>query len=314
MSDPTNSILLRVFPFLGWCPTKQTLSADFIAGISVALVLIPQSMAYAQLAGLPPVYGLYASLLPVMVAALWGSSSQLATGPVAMVSLRTASALIPLAAQGSSEFIMLAIALAFIVGMVQLLLGLFKLGALVSFISHPVIVGFTNAAAIIIALSQLNKILGIPIDTSGQFMLGLRDVLMELGRIHWPTLAFGVGAIVLMVLMRRFTPTKVPGVLVAVVVGILTSWAVGYEQKAETTADRMAPSAVLTLAQGIEREGQRLDELNDQIRQVEAELQEQQGAEAVQLRHEADQLRLQRDELRPELARRDPRYHPAAPP
>ncbi|WP_024327221.1 SulP family inorganic anion transporter [Thioalkalivibrio sp. AKL19] len=296
-----NSILLRVFPFLSWRPTKQTLNADLIAGISVALVLIPQSMAYAQLAGLPPVYGLYASLLPVMVAALWGSSNQLATGPVAVVSLLTASALIPLAAEGSSEFIMLAIALAFIVGVVQLMLGLFKLGALVSFISHPVIVGFTNAAAIIIALSQLNKILGVPIDTSGHFMLGLWGVLMELGSIHWPTLAFGVGAIVLMVLMKRFTP-KVPGVLVAVVVAILASWAMGYEQKAETSIERIAPAEVLTLAQGIEREGERLAELDDQIRKLEAELQEQEGAEAVRLRHEADQLRLQRDELRPELA------------
>lgn len=296
-----NSILLRVFPFLSWRPTKQTLNADLIAGISVALVLIPQSMAYAQLAGLPPVYGLYASLLPVMVAALWGSSNQLATGPVAVVSLLTASALIPLAAEGSSEFVMLAIALAFIVGLVQLMLGLFKLGALVSFISHPVIVGFTNAAAIIIALSQLNKILGVPIDTSGHFMLGLWGVLMELGSIHWPTLAFGVGAIVLMVLMKRFTP-KIPGVLVAVVVAILASWAIGYEQKAETSIEQIAPAEVLVLAQTIERESTRLAEIDDQIRKLDAEVQEQTGAEAVRLRHEADQLRLQRDELRPELA------------
>ncbi|WP_028484015.1 SulP family inorganic anion transporter [Thioalkalivibrio sp. ALE17] len=296
-----NPILLRVFPFLGWRPTKQTLNADLIAGISVALVLIPQSMAYAQLAGLPPVYGLYASLLPVMVAALWGSSNQLATGPVAVVSLLTASALIPLAAEGSSEFIMLAIALAFIVGVIQLMLGLFKLGALVSFISHPVIVGFTNAAAIIIALSQVNKILGVPIDTSGHFMLGLWGVLMELGSVHWPTLAFGIGAIALMVAMKRFTP-KIPGVLVAVVVAIVASWAIGYEQKAETSIEQIAPAEVLTLAQNIERESARLAELDDQIRRLEAELQQQEGAEAVRLRHEADQLRLEREELRPELA------------
>lgn len=295
------SILLRVFPFLSWRPTKQTLNADLIAGISVALVLIPQSMAYAQLAGLPPVYGLYASLLPVMVAALWGSSNQLATGPVAVVSLLTASALIPLAAEGSSEFVMLAIALAFIVGLIQLMLGLFKLGALVSFISHPVIVGFTNAAAIIIALSQLNKIIGVPIDTSGHFMLGLWGVMTELGSVHWPTLAFGLGAIGLMVLMKRFVP-KIPGVLVAVVVAILVSWAIGYEQKAETSLQQIAPAQVLTLAQSIESDGKRLADLDEQIRRLEAELQEQEGAEAVRLRHEADQLRLQRDELRPELA------------
>ncbi|WP_038050912.1 SulP family inorganic anion transporter [Thioalkalivibrio sp. ALJ1] len=296
-----NSMLLRVFPFLSWRPTKQTLNADFIAGISVALVLIPQSMAYAQLAGLPPVYGLYASLLPVMVAALWGSSNQLATGPVAVVSLLTASALVPLAAEGSTEFVALAIALAFIVGVVQLVLGLFKLGALVSFISHPVIVGFTNAAAIIIGLSQVNKLLGVPIDTSGHFLLGLWGVVLELGSVHWPTLIFGLGAIALMVLMKRFTP-KVPGVLVAVVVAIVLSWAIGYERKAETSVDQIAPAEVVTLAQAIERESSRLAELDEEIRNLEAEAQGLDGAEAVRLRHEADQLRLERDELRPELA------------
>lgn len=296
-----NSMLLRVFPFLSWRPTKQTLNADFIAGISVALVLIPQSMAYAQLAGLPPVYGLYASLLPVMVAALWGSSNQLATGPVAVVSLLTASALVPLAAEGSTEFVALAIALAFIVGAVQLVLGLFKLGALVSFISHPVIVGFTNAAAIIIGLSQVNKLLGVPIDTSGHFLLGLWGVVLELGSVHWPTLTFGLGAIALMVLMKRFTP-KVPGVLVAVVVAIVLSWAIGYERKAETSVDQIAPAEVVTLAQAIERDSSRLAELDEEIRNLEAEAQELDGAEAVRLRHEADQLRLERDELRPEFA------------
>ncbi|WP_018872967.1 SulP family inorganic anion transporter [Thioalkalivibrio sp. ALJ16] len=296
-----NSILLRVFPFLSWRPTKQTLNADLIAGISVALVLIPQSMAYAQLAGLPPVYGLYASLLPVMVAALWGSSNQLATGPVAVVSLLTASALIPLAAEGSAEFVVLAIALAFIVGVIQLMLGLFKLGALVSFISHPVIVGFTNAAAIIIALSQVNKLLGVPIDTSGHFLLGLWGMLLELGSIHWPTFAFGMGAIALMVLMKRFIP-KVPGVLVAVVAAILLSWALGYERKAETSLDRIAPAEVVTLAQNIESDTARLADLDERIRNIESELREQEGAEAVRLRHEVDQLRLEREELRPELA------------
>ena len=296
-----NSILLNLFPFLKWRPNKQTLNADLIAGISVALVLIPQSMAYAQLAGLPPVYGLYASLLPVMVAALWGSSNQLATGPVAVVSLLTASALVPLAAEGSSEFIALAIALAFIVGLVQLMLGLFRLGALVSFISHPVIVGFTNAAAIIIALSQVNKLLGVPIDTSGHFLLGLWGVILELGSTHWPTLGFGVGAIVLMVLMKRFAP-KVPGVLIAVVVAILISWIIGYEQKAETSVAQIAPAQVVTLAETIDRQAENLTDLENRIRAHEAELQDLEGSEAVRVRHQIDQLRLQRDELRPELA------------
>jgi len=296
-----NSILLRIFPFLSWRPTRETLNADLIAGISVALVLIPQSMAYAQLAGLPPVYGLYASLLPVMIAALWGSSNQLATGPVAVVSLLTASALIPLAAEGSSEFVALAIALAFLVGVIQLALGLFRMGALVSFISHPVIVGFTNAAAIIIALSQVNKLLGVPIDTSGHFLVGLWGVVLELGNVHWPTLAFGLGAIALMVGMKRIAP-KIPGVLVAVVVAIVVSWAVGYERKTETTLDRIAPAEVVQLAQEIETTRERLDETEAGIRDLEAALREAEPANAVALRFELGQLELQRDELRGELA------------
>ena len=150
-------LLQRFLPFLRWLPYGGVaLRADFIAGLTVALVLVPQSMAYAQLAGLPPYFGLYAAFLPVIVAALWGSSKQLGTGPVAVASLLTASSLAPLAAPGSEAFIALAIMLALLVGIFQLSLGVFKLGVVVNFLSHPVIVGFTNAAAIIIGLSQVN--------------------------------------------------------------------------------------------------------------------------------------------------------------
>src|SRR5688572_2985974 len=152
-----------LLPFLDWFPLSATvLRADVIAGLTVAMVLIPQSMAYAQLAGMPPYYGLYAAFLPVIVGTLWGSSRQLSTGPVAMVSLLTGSTLAQFAAPGSEAFVSLAIVLALMVGLMQLAMGLFRLGAIVNFLSHPVIAGFTNAAAIIIALSQLNKLLGVP--------------------------------------------------------------------------------------------------------------------------------------------------------
>ncbi len=159
--------LKSLFPFLRWFPYSGTFfRADFLAGLTVALVLVPQSMAYAQLAGLPPYYGLYAAFLPVAVAALWGSSNQLGTGPVAVASLLTASSLAPLAAPGSEQFVALAIMLALLVGIVQLALGVFKLGVVVNFLSHPVIVGFTNAAAMIIGLSQFNKLIGVPMGRS----------------------------------------------------------------------------------------------------------------------------------------------------
>jgi MFS superfamily sulfate permease-like transporter len=133
-------MLKRIFPFLSWFGGygKSGLRADFVSGLTVALVLIPQSMAYAQLAGLPPYYGLYASLLPPMIASLFGSSRQLATGPVAVVSLITSASLSPLATAGSQGYIAYAIVLALTVGVFQLALGVLRLGVVVNFLSHPV--------------------------------------------------------------------------------------------------------------------------------------------------------------------------------
>lgn len=225
------ALLRRLFPFLAWLPAvgRDTLRADLFAGITVALVLVPQSMAYAQLAGLPPQYGLYTAFLPVIVAALWGSSAQLASGPVAVVSLMTGAALAPLAVPGSEPYIALAILLAFLVGLIQLLLGGLRLGFVVNFLSLPVIAGFTSAAAIIIVLSQLDKLLGLATVRSGSF---LRDVWLMLGQLpdaHWPTVAFGVGAFAAMAALRRFRP-RLPGVLIVVTVATAISWAIGFER------------------------------------------------------------------------------------
>ena len=220
----------RFLPFLAWFPpTRAELRADVIAGVTVALVLVPQSMAYAQLAGLPPHYGLYTAFLPVLVAGLWGSSAQLATGPVAVVSLLVAAALTPLAAQGSAHYVELAIALALLVGCIQLALGALRLGFVVNFLSHPVIAGFTSAAAIIIAASQLHKLLGVPMARSEFFLLDVWGVLGQLPRAHLPTLAFGAGALAAMFAFRRFLPTW-PGVLITAAVSTAISAAVGFER------------------------------------------------------------------------------------
>jgi len=208
----------------------DVIRADLIAGITVALVLIPQSMAYAQLAGLPPYYGLYAAFLPVLIAALWGSSSQLGTGPVAVVSLLTAASVSQFAEVGSPEFISLAIMLAFLVGAFQFLLGLLKLGVVVNFLSHPVIVGFTNAAAMIIALSQLNKIFGVTKERSESFIMDIWGVILQIGDTHLLTFAFGAGAFAIMWFLKSRYP-KVPGVLVAVVLTISLSWMLGMESR-----------------------------------------------------------------------------------
>ena len=192
-------ILKRFFPFKDWISdlkNPKILQADIIAGLTVALVLVPQSMAYAQLAGLPPYYGLYASFLPVAIASVFGSSRQLATGPVAVVSLLTAAALEPIASNDPSGYVAYAIMLAFLVGIFQLSLGLLRMGVLVDFLSHPVVTGFTNAAAIIIATSQLSKLFGVNVVSADHHYQTVLNVISEsLVNTHSPTLMMGLLAI-----------------------------------------------------------------------------------------------------------------------
>ncbi len=206
----------------------ETLKVDILAGLTVALVLVPQSMAYAQLAGLPAYYGLYASFLPPMVAAIFGCSRQLATGPVAVVSLMTAAALEPIATANPEGFLVYATLLAILVGLFQVSLGLLRLGVLVDFLSHPVIVGFTNAGAIIIATSQLNKLFGVDVEKAERhYETVYRTIQAAAEHMHWPTLMMSVFSIALMVGLKRWRPA-LPGVLIAVVVTILISRYSGY--------------------------------------------------------------------------------------
>jgi MFS superfamily sulfate permease-like transporter len=207
----------------------DSLKADLLAGLTVALVLIPQSLAYAELAGLPPYYGLYASFLPPLVASLFGSSRQLATGPVAVVSLLTATTLEPLATAGSQEYIAYAILLALLVGIFQFSLGVLKLGLVVNFISHPVVNGFSNAAALIIASSQLSKIFGVYADKAPHHYETIFRILKAAWNyIHWPTLFVAALAFVIMYGLKRLAP-RIPNVIVAVVITTALSWAFGFE-------------------------------------------------------------------------------------
>ena len=224
-------MLTRFFPFLAWFKNYrfETLRIDSISGLTVALVLIPQSMAYAQLAGLPAYYGLYASFLPPMIAALFGSSRQLATGPVAVVSLMTAASLEPLATAGSEGYIAYAILLALMVGAFQLTLGVLRLGLVVNFLSHPVVNGFTTAAALIIASSQLSKMFGVYVNKGEHhYETIIRVVQAAFHYTHWLTLIMGAFAFAIMYGLRRISP-KIPNVLVAVAVTTILSWAIGFQ-------------------------------------------------------------------------------------
>lgn len=236
-ASPRAALLFRLFPFLAWFPmSRETLRADLVAGITVTLILVPQSMAYAQLAGLPVVYGLYASFLPVIVASLWGSMRQLHTGPTAMLSLMSAAALIPFAGVGTEQFIALSIMLALMVGVLRLALGLFRLGLLVNILSHPVIIGFTNAAALVIGFSQINKLINVPMSRTEYFLLDLWGVVQQLGSAHWPTLVFGLAAFAIVFGLQKVA-ARIPGILVAIVITTLASYWVGFERTSLITVE-----------------------------------------------------------------------------
>jgi SulP family sulfate permease len=221
----------RFTPYTEWLgdiKNPDILKADLLAGLTVALVLIPQSMAYADLAGLPAYAGLYASFLPAIVAALFGSSRQLATGPVAVVSLMTASTLGSLGITDTATFIAYAGMLALMVGLFQLSLGLLRLGVLVDFLSHPVVVGFTNAAAIIIASSQVSKLFGIPAEKGEHHYNTMWNLLTSLAETHLATLVMAAFALFLLIFIKRINP-KLPNVLIAVVITTLLSWGLNFE-------------------------------------------------------------------------------------
>ncbi|MBF0591888.1 MAG: STAS domain-containing protein [Nitrospirae bacterium] len=239
--------LKRVLPFLEWLKgyNGATLRADLIAGITVALVLVPQSMAYAQLAGLPAYYGLYAAFLPPLTAALFGSSRQLATGPVAVVSLMSAASLEPLATKGGEAFIAYSVLLALSVGIFQLSLGIFRLGFVVNFLSHPAVIGFTNAAALIIATSQLGNMLGVNVDSAEHHYETVYNVIRAaIEYTHWPTLALACLSFIIMIGLRKINP-RLPNVLIAVVVTTSISWLTNYEEVHKGKLSEITTTAVV---------------------------------------------------------------------
>jgi len=232
LSNTAEIFKKRLMPFRSWFGELKdftVLKADIVSGLTVALVIVPQSMAYAQLAGLPAYYGLYASFLPVIIASIFGSSRQLATGPVAVVSLLTAAALEPIAASNSEGYLAYAIMLALLVGIFQLALGFLKLGVLVDFLSHPVVTGFTNAAAIIIGTSQLAKIFGVSvINQEKHFETVIEVINASLTQTHLPTLLMAILAIALMIIVKKYF-SRLPFVLVSVVVTTIISWIINFE-------------------------------------------------------------------------------------
>ncbi|NNF20015.1 MAG: sodium-independent anion transporter, partial [Flavobacteriaceae bacterium] len=212
----------KVFPILEWLGSykKKDLPKDLLAGLTIGIVLIPQGMAYAMIAGLPPVYGLYAAVFPIIVYAILGTSRQLGVGPVAMDSILLASGLGALSINGIENYIALAILLTFMVGAIQFILGISRMGFLVNFLSRPVISGFTSAAAIIIIFSQLKHLLGTEVASQAEFVNTFIESLRSIPDAHIFTVIIGLVAIVAIALLRRFVP-RIPGILIVVVLAII---------------------------------------------------------------------------------------------
>jgi len=215
-------MLKRIFPFLSWITNydRSKLNSDLVAGLTVGIMLIPQGMAYAMIAGMPPIYGLYAALVPQLVYALMGTSRQLAVGPVAMDSLLVAAGVGALNLINKEDYITTVLFLTLLIGGLQLLMGILKMGFFVNFLSKPVISGFTSAAALLIGFGQLNHILGTHFAQSGRIHELLANIIRSLPYIHWPTFFMGLGSILFIVLLNRFNK-KLPVPLFLVAMGIL---------------------------------------------------------------------------------------------
>ncbi len=214
--------LKRLIPILEWLPNynKSRFRGDFVAGITVAIILIPQGIAYALIAGLPPIYGLYCALIPQIVYAIFGSSRQVAIGPVAMDSLIVATGVSTLALAGSDSYIAIAILLAFMVGGIQFLLGVFRLGFVVNFLSKPVITGFTSAVALTIGMNQFRNLLGVDFMQSDQIQYVLEDMWYNIIDYNPHTAIIGIISVVVIIILRKVNK-KIPNALIVVVFGIL---------------------------------------------------------------------------------------------
>ena len=225
----------KIFPILDWILKykPEYFKNDLVAGITVAILLIPQGMAYALIAGLPPVYGLYAALTPQIVYTIMGTSRQLAVGPVAMDSLLVAAGLGALSIIDLGEYIQMAILLSLIVGIIHLILGIFKMGFFVSFLSKPVISGFTSGAALIISLSQVKYLTGIPITQNNKLQDFIFSILKSEIPIHFRTLLLGLSCIFFLLLIKKLNK-KIPSALV--VVFFSTLWVYFFNKNVEGVA------------------------------------------------------------------------------
>jgi len=223
-----NISLSKYFPFLIWWPAvnPHSLRADALAGLTGAVIVLPQGVAFAMIAGMPPEYGLYTAIITPIIAALFGSSRHLISGPTTAISIVVFSAISKYAEPGSVQFIHLALTLTFIAGIMQLAFGLARLGTLVNFVSHSVVVGFTAGAAILIATSQFKHILGVEIPRGESFLETWVDIFKELGHTNLYVLAVALTTLIIAILLKKIIP-RWPYMLIAMIIGSVLAWWLG---------------------------------------------------------------------------------------
>jgi len=214
-----------LFPFLTWLPrqTRASVGRDLIVGLSGAILALPQSIAYALIAGLPPEYGLYAAIVPVLIACLWGSSWHLICGPTAAISIVLFASVSPLAVPASQDYITLILLLTLLAGIFQWLLGLLRFGALVNFVSHSVVLGFTLGAAVVIAIGQLPNLLGLELPANTTALASLMDLLEHLRAVDKPSLVLGVATVLVGIVLKRWLP-RWPTLLITLVMASVLVW------------------------------------------------------------------------------------------
>lgn len=214
------------FPFLVWLRllNREIVTIDLIAGVTGAVIVLPQGVAYAMIAGLPPEYGLYAAIIPTVVAALFGSSWHLISGPTVAMSIVVYAALSPLATPGSPEFIKLALTLTLLAGLFQFALGLARMGTLVNFVSHSVVVGFTAGAAVLIATSQMKNVLGVTTTSGTSFVGKWIELAEQLPQTNLYVFTVAITTLIISVLFKKYTP-RLPGMLFAMIAGSLIALA-----------------------------------------------------------------------------------------
>ncbi|AXA22604.1 SulP family inorganic anion transporter [Pseudomonas putida] len=217
--------LTQLLPFLTWLPrqSRRSLRQDLLVGLSGAILALPQSIAYALIAGLPAEYGLYAAIVPVLIACLWGSSWHLICGPTAAISIVLYASISPLAVAGSSDYVTLVLLLTFLGGVFQLLLGLLRFGTLVNFVSHSVVLGFTLGAAIVIALGQLPNLMGIELPSQATALKTAQDLFAHAREVDVPSLGLGLATLLIGIAIKLLRP-RWPALLISLVLVSLVAW------------------------------------------------------------------------------------------